>query len=304
MSARTGGRVGAWVALLRARHWIKNLFVLAPLLFSQQFRQLGPCGRGLLAFGAFCLAASAVYVLNDVCDRREDQQHPVKRRRPVAAGQVGAGEALLVCGVLAGSGVALGAWAGGRFLLLLWLYLAAGAVYSLGLKHVAILDVMAIAAGFVLRILGGSAAIAVTPSHWLILCTIMISLFLGFTKRRAELTDEAGTGEATRKVLADYSVTFLDQAIAIVTGATIVCYALYTVDAHTVALVHTRALLLTAPVVLYGLFRYLYLVYHLQRGGDPTTALWRDGAMLATLWLWVLLSAVIVSRPGWFSGWW
>jgi len=169
--------------------------------------------------------------------------------------------------------------------------------YSLAVKHWVILDVMAIAAGFVLRILAGSAAIAVVPSHWLVLCTIMISLFLGFTKRRVELAavTESGSAPRSRIVLKDYSMAFLDQVIAVVTGATIICYALYTVDARTLQVFGTRAMLLTVPSVIYGVFRYLYIIYHLERGQDPTQTLTHDIPTIINLIIWVIISLLVVA---------
>ena len=186
----------------------------------------------------------------------------------------------------------------GRVTAIVLLYAAINLIYSLKIKHVAILDVMTIAAGFVLRILAGSAAISVLPSHWLILCTIMISLFLGFTKRRAELIGVTTNCEQnnTRIVLKDYSIAFLDQVIAVVTGATIICYALYTVDARTVETFGNRTMLLTVPSVIYGIFRYIYIIYHLQKGDDPTQALLRDIPTLVNLLIWVAIALLVVTN--------
>ena len=169
-------------------------------------------------------------------------------------------------------------------------------MYSLGLKQVAILDVMIIAAGFVLRILGGSVALEnVEPSHWLVLCTIMISLFLGFSKRRTELVSIEQAGDTTRKVLRYYSLRFLDQTIAMVTAATFICYTLYTVDDHTLKVLGSRAMLITVPSVIYGLFRYIYLIYHKKTADDPATLVCRDVPTLINLVLWVILCYIAVS---------
>ncbi|MBN1845815.1 MAG: decaprenyl-phosphate phosphoribosyltransferase [Sedimentisphaerales bacterium] len=293
-------KLGAYLAVMRPAHWVKNAFVLAPLFFSRQFRQPESCLRELIAAACFCLIASAVYIFNDLFDRREDSQHPVKRHRPIAAGSVPPVQAWVLLTCLAVVGVAGSVYLQMRFLLIVLVYLGLNVLYSLGVKHIAILDVMILSAGFVLRILAGSVAIRVQPSHWLILCTIMISLFLGFTKRRTELVAVERQAQTTRKVLQHYSVRFLDQAIAMVTGATIVCYALYTVDDHTLAVLGRpaggfSAMLITVPSVVYGLFRYIYLIYHDQESADPTTLLCRDVPTLINLLLWVALCYVAVS---------
>jgi 4-hydroxybenzoate polyprenyltransferase len=181
------------------------------------------------------------------------------------------------------------------------IYAVTHIAYSLVLKHIVILDVMTIAAGFVLRILGGSISISVAPSHWLVICTIMISLFLGFTKRRAELLGVETQTLNSRPVLKDYSTTFLDQVIAMVTGATIVCYTLYTVDARTVALFGTRAMLVTVPSVMYGLFRYIYIIYHLEQGDDPCHTLIHDIPTLINLAIWMVASLLVVTHGRQFS---
>jgi len=285
----------AIIAAMRPQQWVKNGFVVAPLLFSHKFSDPVMCLQTLAAVAAFCAISSAIYLFNDLCDRNEDQQHPVKKFRPIARGAVTTTEALTLSVVLTVLGL-VGSWyLGLRFLLIAVLYTLVHIVYSLGIKHVAILDVMTIAAGFVLRILAGALAVSATPSHWLVLCTIMISLFLGFTKRRAELVSEEVAGANTRKVLADYSVAFLDQVVSLVTGATIICYALYTVDERTLKVFGTHAMLLTVPSVMYGMFRYIYLIYHLKKGEDPTRAITRDIPTIINLIIWILLSVLVVS---------
>ena len=285
----------ALLTVMRPQQWIKNVFVCAPLLFSGQFRDQAMCFRTALAFIGFCVVSSAIYAINDVCDRREDQQHPVKKNRPIARGTVGVNSALLMSGTLIILGLLLAGYINTLFLAIVLLYILIHIVYSLILKHVAILDVMTIAGGFVLRILGGSVAIAVSPSHWLVLCTIMISMFLGFTKRRAELIALDANSEYTRLVLKDYSTAFLDQVISIVTAATIVCYALYTVDAHTLEVLGSRGMLLTVPSVIYGLFRYIYLIYHRKKGQDPTITLFCDLPTICNLIIWTIISFLIVN---------
>ncbi|MFC1781981.1 decaprenyl-phosphate phosphoribosyltransferase [Planctomycetota bacterium] len=296
MTEQSDNKVWALGVTLRPVHWIKNGFVVAPLLFSGMYTETEACLRILAAVISFCAVSSAVYILNDLRDKREDEQHPVKKYRPIARGAVGVNTAMIMMASLVLLSLTAGWWLGSNFLLVALLYLAVNAAYSFGIKHVAILDVMAIAAGFVLRIFAGSVAIAVEPSHWLVLCTIMISMFLGFTKRRAELVSVEGAGEHTRKVLGDYSVAFLDQVIPMVTAATIICYALYTVDARTLEVFGTRAMLLTVPSVMYGLFRYIYLIYHGKKGADPTELVCRDVPTLINLVIWVIIAVAVVAK--------
>lgn len=289
------------LSVVRLPQWVKNGFVVAPLLFSGKFSDPAMIWRNGAAFLSFCLMSSAVYIFNDLCDRESDRRHPNKQHRPIAAGIIRLPQAVVIMVVAALLSLATTYFLGGRCAFLLGLYALINIVYSLGMKHVAILDVMAIASGFVLRIWAGSVAIGVMPSHWLILCTIMISMFLGFTKRRAEMV--AMDVEQRREVLKDYSILFLDQVIAMVTGATLICYALYTVDSQTVAMFKTKAMLLTVPCVMYGLFRYIYIIYHLKEGQDPSRTLSRDWPMMLNLVIWVILALGVVRYGEQLSQW-
>lgn len=280
---------------LRPQHWIKNGFVLAPLLFSAKFTDPAMCLSAILAFVSFCAISSGIYLINDLCDLRQDRLHPVKKNRPVASGALKASTALVSGIVIFAAGLLLAWKVSISVAAIALIYVLINTAYSLGVKHIAILDVMTIAAGFVLRILAGGVAILLIPSHWLVLCTIMVSLFLGFTKRRFELIATANNDLTdTRAVLKDYSIGFLDQVIAIVTGATILCYALYTVDARTCQVFGTRAMLLTLPFVMYGIFRYLYIIYHHKGGQDPTGTITRDIPTIINLMLWVLMSLLVI----------
>lgn len=287
--------IKAIVRLARPQQWVKNIFVFTVLIFAGQVTDSGAVSLSLVIFAAFCLASSAVYFINDYKDIEEDKKHPTKCRRPLAAGalspKVGLiGFLLLTFAATAVPYLVINKLTAG--IVLVYLLLNVG--YSFGLKHIVIIDVLVLSSGFVLRILAGAAALCVFPSPWLVLCGVMISLFLGFTKRRAEmvlLKDRAGEH---RKVLAQYSSAFLDQAISIVTAATVLGYALYTVDARTVDLVGSRAMLLTVPLVLYGIFRYLYLVYHVESGGDPTKTVFSDLPLLITGALWGMLSILAI----------
>ncbi len=287
-------KISAYISVARPGHWVKNSFVLVPLMFSRQFRDGSMCVKELLAFAAFCLISSAIYVLNDLCDRAEDRNHPKKQNRPIAAGLISPAQATAFSILLIFLSLLPAFLVSYHVLGLVVIYGILNLSYSLKLKHVAILDVMSIAGGFVLRILAGSAAISVSPSVWLVLCTIMVSLFLGFAKRRAELVELESNNGQTRIVLKDYSEKFLDQIIAMVAAATMICYTLYTVDAHTIELFGNRAMLLTAPSVIYGICRYLYLVYHKQKGGDPVMAVLRDIPSLINLAIWITIAMLVI----------
>ena len=280
--------------LLRPRQWIKNGFVFIGLLFSGENIDGGLRVNVLLAAAAFCLLSSCVYVLNDVFDRDADRAHPLKRRRPLASGTVGTGAAFALATACAVAGFSLGAAASASVLAILVAYLFLNLAYSAGLKHVVILDVFIIAAGFMLRIFAGTWGVGIAPSQWLLLCGLLLTIFLGFAKRRAELMVSAGDGAGVnqRPVLEEYGPALLDTMMAISAAGVVVSYSLYTVSPATVALHHTDKLIYTLPFVLYGIFRYIFLLHH--RGGeDPASTLLSDAHMLvtgaawlcATLWL-------------------
>jgi 4-hydroxybenzoate polyprenyltransferase len=271
---------------LRPSQWAKNLFVLAPLVFSHRLSDPRALERALLAFAAFCAAASAIYLVNDLRDREEDRNHPRKRHRPIASGALSPAVAAIAAAVLAGAAAAL-VWPLGRSATgFLAAYVALNLAYSMGMKHVVILDVMAIAMGFVLRVLGGAAAIPVPVSKWLLLCTTFVALFLAFSKRRHELTllDTAAVNH--RRVLESYSPAFLDQMINVVTASAVVSYALYATAPETVEKFHSDRLVYTLPLVLFGVFRYLYLTYQTPGEKNPTEAILRDAPFLINVALW------------------
>jgi 4-hydroxybenzoate polyprenyltransferase len=282
------------VRALRPTQWAKNLFVLAPLVFSHRLTDRDALWRALVGFAAFCAAASAIYLLNDLRDREEDRKHPLKRHRPLAAGDLAGGTASLAALALAAIAAWLAWQLGARFGAAIAAYVALNVAYSLGVKHLVILDVMAIAMGFVLRVLGGAAAIPVPVSKWLLLCTIFVALFLAFSKRRHELTLLAGTASQQRRVLDSYSPAFLDQMINVVTAGAVVSYALYATAPETVEKFHTDRLVYTLPLVLFGVFRYLYLTYQTPGERNPTEAILHDRPFLVNLGLWVVAVVWIV----------
>lgn len=275
------------VQLLRPHHWVKNGFVLAGLLFGHAWGEPGLLAAALAATAAFCLVSSAVYAFNDALDAERDREHPEKNQRPVARGAIAVGTAHAVAGVAAAAGLALAAWTSWQVAALAGAYLALNAAYSLGLKHVAVVDVFIIAAGFMLRLLAGTWGIGIQPSRWLLACGFLLTLFLGFAKRRAELERLAEDAGQHRAVLESYTLAFLDRAIFVCVIGMVVTYALYTVAETTVALHGTEALIWTLPWVLLGSFRYLFRLHYRGGGGDPTLELLRDPLIAAAALGWV-----------------
>ena len=277
---------------LRPSQWIKNLLVFAGLIFGEKLGDPVSVGRASLAFVVFCLLSSAIYLINDVLDRDADRQHPVKSRRPIASGAISPATALTTATILLVLSLA-GAFAINlAFGLVASSYVVLQALYSLSLKHVVILDVITLAGGFVLRAYGGAVAINVAFSHWLLLLTLLLALFLGLSKRRAELSTLADEARDHRRSLAHYSPYLLDQMIGVVTASTLLAYAFYTISPETVQKFHTDRLLLTVPFPLYGIFRYLYLVHQRDGGGNPSEMLLTDVPLLVCVALWA--AAVIV----------
>jgi 4-hydroxybenzoate polyprenyltransferase len=274
------------VRSLRPHQWSKNLFVLAPLVFAHGLLSPLLLGRGLAAFAAFCAASSAVYLLNDVRDREHDRHHPLKRHRPIAAGTVPASAAVAAALVLLAAAGAGAAALGSAFGLVLAGYLALNLCYTLGLKEIVILDVLLISIGFVLRVLGGGAAVGVEVSRWLLLCTIFLALFLAFSKRRHEIELLVDRAADQRQVLTQYSPAFLDQMINVVTASAVVSYAMYAIAPETSEKYDTQDLIWTIPLVLFGIFRYLFLVYQRPEQKNPTEALLSDAPFVINLLLW------------------
>ena len=284
------------IKLLRPHQWLKNGFVLVGLLFAHAWNDGARVEQALLSCAAFCLLSSAVYIFNDFLDRASDRLHPTKRHRPLASGAVSVNAALalmLVC-MAAGLWLAFGAsnapW-------VFFLYIAINIAYTLGLKHVVVLDVFLIASGFMLRLLAGTVGIGIAPSQWLLLCGLMLTLFLGFAKRRAELAVLPEDAAGHRRVLDQYSEALLDQFLAIAAACTVVTYSLYTVSSETMSLHGSNHLILTVPFVLYGLLHYLFRLQRRGGGGDPARELLSDPHLIAAVagWLATVL-AVLAGR--------
>ena len=293
---RRRGPLRALLAAMRPKQWTKNLLVFAGLLFTLDQRHTAhDFRRAALGFALFSLLSSVVYLVNDVADRQADRSHPQKCRRPVASGELSVGLALAAAALLGLAGLALSFALRPAFGAVALLYLALTLAYSLHFKHVVLLDVLLLAAGFVLRAVAGAVVIPVSISPWLILCTLMLALFLGLSKRRAEILAVQESGRAgTRRTLDEYSAAMLDQMIVIVTSACLMSYALYTVESPAAARHHY--LMLTIPFVLYGIFRYLYLMHRHSLGEAPDAVLLEDRPMLVNLLLFGLATALIVTH--------
>ena len=285
---------GALVASLRPRQWTKNLLVFAGLIFSQSLQQPALVARSALAFVLFCLLSGGIYLINDVMDAERDRAHPRKRYRPVASGRLPARVALAAGVALLVGTSAVGFWLSARFGVVAVGYVALLTAYSIGLKHVVIVDTLVVAAGFVLRALAGVVVLDIDFSHWFLLCTSLLALFLTFGKRRHELIALEGGAADHRPILSEYSPQLLDQMIAVVTASTLMAYALYTVAPETQARLGTSLLPLTIPFVLYGIFRYLYLLYRRELGGNPSEHLLTDRALLLDIGLWGVTVVLIL----------
>jgi 4-hydroxybenzoate polyprenyltransferase len=283
----------ALVKTMRPKQWAKNVVVFAPLVFDEKLFTPYLFGRTLLAFALFCLISSTVYIINDLVDIEKDRQHPRKRLRPLPAGVLSPRVAMAAAGVFSLVSFPLALWLDRGFALILLSYLLLNIAYSFYLKHLVIIDVLVIAAGFVLRVAGGVAVVGVERfSPWLYLVVTLGALFLGFGKRRHELLLLDEGADAHRAILAEYTIPFLDQLIGLVTSTMVIAYSLYTFSAPN--LPDNHAMMLTIPFVLYGLFRYLYLIHVKKEGGAPDELVFSDKPLLATGVLWVLAVVLVL----------
>lgn len=278
----------------RPKQWIKNFFILAPLIFSQNLFDVPLLIKSAIAFAAFCLLSSSLYILNDIRDLDEDKHHPVKSKRPLAAGEITKTQAWLSFAfLLTVSAVVSVLFLNRNFMVALLIYVILQFSYSFGLKHVVILDVFIIAAGFIIRVIAGGFAINVHISHWLLICTLLLALFLALSKRRHEMVLLGKEAVNHRPILEEYSLYLLDQMIAVVTASTVIAYCLYTISEETVSKFGSTSLIYTVPFVLYGIFRYLYLVHQKAQGGTPEALIIKDKPLLIDVFLWIA-SAVLI----------
>jgi 4-hydroxybenzoate polyprenyltransferase len=279
--------------------WTKNLVLVAALIFSRNIFRFHLTLRSIEALAIFCLLSGSIYVFNDLVDYEQDRAHPVKRNRPIASGRVSRRGAFLLGLFAAAIGLVLASFLNRGFLVVSLVYVAVSIFYSIGLKHMVVLDVLIISVGFVLRAMAGVEALkdldpGVIMSPWLLVCTFFLALFLGFNKRRHEIHLLAGDAGRHRKTLDDYSKEFLDAMIAVVTAATVIAYAIYTIWPATVDKFHTEHLIYTVPFVVFGLFRYMYLVIMKNRGGSPSDVLVSDLPLVIDIILWVFVAGLIL----------
>ena len=292
-----GQNIRGLLVEMRPSEWTKNLLVFSGVIFSRSLTDINNLWISLLGFAIFCAASSGVYLFNDLCDLQADREHPVKRNRPLASGSVNinfARVAMLVLFLTA----TLGSLALNRsFAFVIAIYLLTCIAYSLRLKDIVILDVILIASGFVLRAVSGAVLINVAPSEWLVLCTSMVALLIGFGKRRHEIVLLEENAQNHRRSLSDYSIEFLNSIMNICAAAAVVTYALYTRADETVARIGSNRMLITIPFVVYGVFRYLFLIYKRQAGGDPVQILLHDRPTLLNLLLWIVTVGLVIYLP-------
>lgn len=284
----------ALVESLRPAQWVKNLLVFAALVFSRKAGDLQADTDTFIAFILFCAASSGVYLLNDIRDREADRKHPLKKDRPIASGAVPVGLAAFVSALLLFASIATAFVLRQSFALTISAYAGLQVAYSFGLKRLVIVDVFCVALGFVLRAVAGAFAIGVIISPWLMVCSLALALFLALGKRRHEVVLLEVSAREHRASLTHYSPYFLDQMIGVVTATTVMAYALYTLAPDTIEKFDTHNLVFTFPFVMYGVFRYLYLVHQKREGGNPTKMFLTDAAILINTALWLALSAWII----------
>ena len=303
LAAKGQGVLRQLLICMRPHQCVKNLFVLAPLLFGKKLDDPVAVGQALLACAAFCLMSSALYLVNDIVDAAADRAHPEKRLRPIASGELPVAWALLGSGVLLGASCWIAVLLGGSFFLLAAIYFALMLGYSIFFKRAIVLDCMLIALGFVLRVVGGAVAVDVKPSHWLIICAFLLALYLAFAKRRQELLMLSHGASQHREVLGQYTVGYLEQVNNILLGATIVCYALYTVAPETIARFGTDHLIYGTVFVLYGMLRYMALIQNSSNGGNPSKVLISDRPLLISVLGWAFFNALIIYNSSLLGLW-
>lgn len=286
------------IRLSRPKQWVKNFFVFAPLIFSKHVFDLPFLLTSIAAFVVFCLSSSAVYVMNDIMDVEADRSHPKKKYRPIASGEISVNTAIIFLIILLVIIAIACTYMKPVFVFVIVLYVFTNFLYSWKIKSIVLLDVFFISFGFMLRVLGGAAAISVSVSSWMVLTTIFISLFLAISKRRGELSQTINQEniEKQRKVLREYTVDYADQLNTIAAAGTIISYALYTVSERTVTTFGTEKLIYTTPFVIYGIFRYMYLMHRKNLGESPTSIVTKDIPIMLNVFIWFFACVVIIYK--------
>ncbi len=280
--------------LMRPHQYVKNLFIFLPLFFSMKITQWHLLIDTVMAFIAFSLTASAIYILNDYYDIEEDRLHPRKKYRPLASGSIGKPQAVTLMGILVLAGFSIMSVLSADATLILLLYLLMNIAYSHRLKHIAVLDITIIATGFVLRIFVGASVIQIVPSVWIVVMTFLLALFLALAKRRDDVLIFAASGKKMRKVIDGYNLQFLDTAMAIMASVVIVSYIMYTVSPLEMKQFHTTYLYITAIFVILGIMRYLQITFVMQESGSPTRIVLKDRFIQLTLLGWILTFSWII----------
>lgn len=286
--------IKSFLKLSRPAQWTKNLIIFAGLIFSKHLFNPQMSLEVLFAFILFCFISSAGYILNDIIDLENDKKHPIKSKRVLASGEISVFSASVMFVITALAGLSLSFVLDISFGIVVIFYFILQIMYSLFLKNIVILDVLTIAFGFILRVVAGGVIISVEISSWLLICTLLLALFLGISKRRHEIILFEDNTIIHRKVLGEYNIELLNQMIAVVTSSTVIAYALYTMSAETIAKFHTRKLIATTPFVLYGIFRYLYLIYKKKGGGEPEKLLLTDKPLIINIFLWIMTAVLII----------
>jgi len=279
---------------MRPKQWTKNCFIFAALLFSKSIFDVSLSLKAILAFIVFCFISGCVYIFNDLTDLKRDKIHPIKSRRPLASGRLKVSHAILALVIVTPFALGVSLYLSASFFVVSLIYLLVQLAYCFSLKDIVILDVFAVTLGFVLRVAAGAVVIDVEISSWFLICTTLLALFLALGKRRHELITLKLEAKNHRKVLEEYSPYLLDQMISVVTASTVITYSLYAMSEQTVSKVGTRNLIYTVPFVLYGVFRYLYLIHEKSEGGSPETILVTDKPLIIDILLWVLTVGIIL----------
>ena len=286
-------RIKDLAGCMRIRQWTKNTLIFAALVFSRHIHESGYMVKSLCAFALFSLTASTVYILNDIIDIERDRQHPVKKMRPIPSGRIGVGTALIISFAIAIPAVIFSFVLNTGFGTTVLIYFSLQILYSLALKNMVIVDVLVISFGFLLRVIAGAVVIDVPISSWILVCTMLLALFLVLSKRRHELVLLEGDADAHRLILREYSPYLLDQMIGVVTSATLVTYMIFTLSPETIVK-FGRNMVLTVPFVLYGIFRYLYLVHRKNAGGQPEEILLSDLPLQINIFLYAVVSLLVI----------
>jgi decaprenyl-phosphate phosphoribosyltransferase len=286
-----------YIKLLRPKHWVKNAFLFIPLFFAGEIFNTSKLLHLLVAFIAFSLIASSIYILNDYIDVEADKQHPVKCKRPLASGAISKTAALLLFALCVLAGAAVAYFVSEKFMFVLGIYFIINLLYCFGLKNISILDIMILSTGFVLRVKSGGVAADVAMSEWLMIMIFLLALFMAIAKRRDDILIKLASGKEMRKAASGYNVDFLNVMLSLVSAVIIVCYLMYTISPETQARFHTYRLYYTTLFVIGGLLRYLQITYVENNTGSPTKILYKDRFIQLTILLWVLSFYVLIYLP-------